>query len=91
MTYTRAFKCLECGFYTDDENLMRHHSCDIQLQGGACEDYPACGHEWGDCNGLLYGSDEAIKADAMAHSMCDHENGVYECEDRCEEDDDEEG
>lgn len=28
-----------------------------------CEDYPCCGHEFGDCEGLLYGSDEAIKAD----------------------------
>ena len=28
-----------------------------------CEDYPCCGHERGDCNGELYGSDEQIKAD----------------------------
>ena len=28
----------------------------------ACEDYPCCGHEMGDCEGLLYGSDESIKA-----------------------------
>lgn len=26
-----------------------------------CEDYPCCGHEMGDCNGQLYGSDESIK------------------------------
>lgn len=26
-----------------------------------CEDYPCCGHERGDCDGSLYGSDEAIK------------------------------
>ena len=26
-----------------------------------CEDYPACGHEAGDCDGSLYGSDESIK------------------------------
>jgi hypothetical protein len=25
-----------------------------------CEDYPCCGHEMGDCNGNLYGSDESI-------------------------------
>jgi hypothetical protein len=25
-----------------------------------CEDYPCCGHEAGDCEGKLYGSDEAI-------------------------------
>ena len=27
-----------------------------------CEDYPCCGHEQGDCDGRLYGSDEDIKA-----------------------------
>jgi hypothetical protein len=27
-----------------------------------CEDYPCCGHERGDCNGQLYGSDESIMA-----------------------------
>jgi hypothetical protein len=27
----------------------------------ACEDYPCCGHGAGDCEGLLYGSDEDIK------------------------------
>lgn len=26
-----------------------------------CEDYPCCGHEAGDCDGSLYGSDEDIK------------------------------
>lgn len=26
-----------------------------------CEDYPCCGHELGDCDGSLYGSDESIK------------------------------
>lgn len=30
-----------------------------------CEDYPCCGHEFGDCEGLLYGSDESIKAQAL--------------------------
>jgi hypothetical protein len=28
----------------------------------ACEDYPCCGHEWGDCEGQLYGSDASIIA-----------------------------
>lgn len=53
--------CMECGLTTRDRALMEHHSCDVQTNGGRCEDYPACGHEAGDCNGLLYGSDEAIK------------------------------
>lgn len=31
-----------------------------------CEDWPCCGHEYGDCDGLLYGSDESIKARVQA-------------------------
>lgn len=31
-------------------------------RSGYCEDFPCCGHEAGDCNGGLYGSDESIKA-----------------------------
>ena len=38
-----------------------------------CEDFPCCGHEWGDCEGQKYGSDESIKNDP--HLLCDHENG----------------
>ena len=30
----------------------------------ACEDFPCCGHELGDCEGLKYGSDESIIRDA---------------------------
>ena len=26
-----------------------------------CEDFPCCGHELNDCDGSLYGSDQAIK------------------------------
>jgi len=26
----------------------------------SCEDFPCCGHEAGDCNGSLYGTDESI-------------------------------
>jgi hypothetical protein len=43
--------------------LMQNHSCQIQQQGGVCEDFPCCGHERGDCNGQKYGSDEKIKQD----------------------------
>lgn len=28
----------------------------------ACEDYPCCGHEAGDCDGQKYGSDESVMA-----------------------------
>lgn len=31
-----------------------------------CEDYPCCGHEFGDCDGSKYGSDEDIKARVYA-------------------------
>jgi hypothetical protein len=55
--------CDECGFTSKDVALVQNHSCDVQLNGGRCEDYPCCGHEAGDCNGLRYGSDEKIKAD----------------------------
>ncbi len=58
--------CDECGFTTRDVALFNNHSCDVQAQGGRCEDYPCCGHELGDCNGQLYGSDEAIKAAVYA-------------------------
>lgn len=42
---------------------------------GYCEDYPCCGHEQGDCNGQLYGSDESIKEEARKHFDCEHEFG----------------
>lgn len=41
-----------------------------------CEDYPCCGHEAGDCNGSLYGSDEAIKASVYAR-MADPDYDPY--------------
>lgn len=81
-TYLRQdISCNDCGFTTRDVALFNNHSCDVQQFGGRCEDYPCCGHEAGDCNGLLYGSDEAIKEHARAHVYCDHEAGVYDCED----------
>jgi hypothetical protein len=79
--------CEPCGFTTHDQPLMENHSCEVQSNGGHCEDYPCCGHEWGDCNGEKYGSDEVIKEYTMAHVMCDHENGIYECEEEDEYDD----
>jgi hypothetical protein len=42
-----------------------------------CEDYPCCGHEAGDCDGSLYGSDEDIKQavyDRMRDGDDDHPN-----------------
>lgn len=76
-----AATCSACGFSTSDLHLLAGHSCAVQSFGGRCEDFPCCGHEAGDCNGMLYGSDEAIKAEAYAHAYCDHEAGHYACED----------
>lgn len=80
-----AASCGECGFTTADIHLLANHSCDIQSFGGSCEDFPCCGHEAGDCNGQKYGSDEAIKEYATQHFGCDHEQGIYECEDDYDE------
>jgi hypothetical protein len=32
----------------------------------SCEDFPCCGHERGDCEGKLYGSDASIIAREQA-------------------------
>lgn len=63
---TREATCSDCGLTTRDIAILVSHSCDVQDNGGQCEDYPCCGHEAGDCNGLRYGSDEAIKERALA-------------------------
>ncbi len=83
--------CPECGFTTGDTALFNNHSCDIASSGGRCEDYPCCGHEQGDCNGLLYGSDEAIREQVetawrTGHGYCEHSAGIYNCDDEGDED-----
>lgn len=60
-----------------------------------CEDYPCCGHEAGDCDGSLYGSNESIIASVQrswdeGHGYCDHEAGIYECQYDEDEDEDDE-
>lgn len=55
-----------------------------------CEDFPCCGHERGDCDGTLYGSDESIKAQVALHPYCDHEAGIYECEEPEEDEEEDE-
>lgn len=48
-----------------------------------CEDFPCCGHEAGDCDGSLYGSDESIKArvyEDIRNGDCDHQDGIYNCD-----------
>ena len=90
----REFTCNDCSFTTADIHLLANHSCDVAMNGGNCEDYPACGHEYGDCNGLRYGSDESIKAQVerqwnTGHGYCDHEFGIYNCDSNEDDDDDE--
>ena len=40
-----------------------------------CEDFPCCGHEMGDCEGLLYGSDEDIKRQVYLEMYYEDEYG----------------
>jgi hypothetical protein len=77
--------CSYCNFSSNDPHLLNKHDCEVQLNGGNCEDYPACGHERGDCNGLLYGSDEYIKEQTLeairtGHGDCNHAEGQFFCE-----------
>ena len=44
----------------------------------ACEDYPCCGHEMNDCEGKLYGSDEAIKARVITRMNSEHYDPYYD-------------
>lgn len=39
--------CNNCG-YSGSVERVKLHSCQIQEQGGRCEDFPACGHTDGD-------------------------------------------
>jgi hypothetical protein len=44
---TFSVTCNECG-YSGSIERVKLHSCQIQKQGGRCEDFPACGHTDGD-------------------------------------------
>lgn len=48
----------------------------------SCEDFPCCGHEPGDCEGKLYGSDEDIIAQTQLHIDCEHEAGYCAVQER---------
>ena len=45
-----------------------------------CEDYPCCGHEYGDCFGQKYGSDESIIADAHRRMELE-DQGIFQDDD----------
>ena len=44
-----------------------------------CEDYPCCGHEQGDCEGQLYGSDEDIQQ-AVYDQMAAEDDWMFDPE-----------
>jgi hypothetical protein len=39
--------CNTCG-YSGTIAAVQLHSCDVQLSGGRCDDFPCCGHTDGD-------------------------------------------
>jgi len=49
-----------------------------EMVSAYCEDFPCCGHEMGDCNGELYGSNESIKKRAMARARRDGYDDYYD-------------
>lgn len=81
--------CDECG-YSGSLAALGLHSCDIQENGGRCEDHPACGHTDGDgCQTLPeHTADYYRRNPALTHLGCDHETGHCDYEGY---DDDEEG
>jgi hypothetical protein len=60
-------------FYREEEQEVSNN--------GFCEDYPCCGHEWGDCFGQKYGSDESIKAAAVERMRMEDEGYFFDGED----------
>jgi len=42
-----------------------------------CEDYPACGHEMGDCDGSKYGTDQQIKERHLERMRMEDEGYFY--------------
>jgi hypothetical protein len=79
--------CAECN-YSGTLRALALHSCDIQLQGGRCEDFPACGHTDGDgCQTLpTHTSDYYRDNPALTHLGCDHNTGHCDYEEEPDED-----
>ena len=50
-----------------------------------CEDFPCCGHETGDCEGNLYGSDESIMAAEYARLERIEHNSWAHDDEQCED------
>lgn len=56
-----------------------------------CEDFPCCGHEAGDCNGGLYGSDESIKQAEWDRMAREDNDGCWDDDEDENEDGDDAG
>lgn len=79
--YTMRVTCNACD-YTGTIAAVELHSCDIQEQGGRCEDYPCCGHTDGDgCQTLP----QHTAAFYLDHPQYLHEPGSPEWQDVMEE------
>jgi hypothetical protein len=49
MAITARYSCDECGYSSTSRQAAERHSCDVQQNGGLCEDFPCCGHRRGEC------------------------------------------
>lgn len=78
--------CDECGF-KGTLLMLELHDCTIEQFGGHCEDYPCCGHTYGECqNRPEYTSEYYLANPALTHLGCDHETGYCNYEEYVDED-----
>lgn len=87
-TLTATADC--CGF-KGTLAALKLHSCAIEEFGGQCEDYPCCGHTDGGGCQTTPEMTSAYYTDGpgRVHLLCDHEQGLFECEDEEEPDEEE--
>lgn len=80
--YTIRAKAECCG-YAGTLADIAVHSCQIEENGGQCEDYPCCGHTDGlGCQTTASMTSEYYADNpAMTHLGCDHEAGYCDYED----------
>ena len=72
------------------DRIMRDRQSEHVKSTGRCEDFPACGHsldETNPCGYRSYDNPQRMYEWAQKHSYCDHEAGIYECEERDDDDD----
>lgn len=70
------------------DRIMRERQPEHIQRTGYCEDYPCCGHTPDDpCGYQPYDNPQRMYEWAQRHSYCDHEAGIYECEEYGDDDD----